>query len=43
MLSQLVDHGHIRHQIVIAAQKALDMECGASRGVGISSARGQHA
>ncbi|MEH2561671.1 hypothetical protein V1289_001298 [Bradyrhizobium sp. AZCC 2289] len=31
-----------RHQIIIAAQNALDVECGASRGVGIRSARGQH-
>jgi len=32
----------IPHQIVIAAQYALDVECGASRGIGISGARGQH-
>jgi hypothetical protein len=32
----------IRHQIIIAAQNGLDVECGAGRGVGISSARGQH-
>ncbi len=32
----------IRHQIIVAAQNALYLECGASRGVGISSARGQN-
>ena len=32
----------IRHQIVVAAQSVLDIERGASCGVGISSARGQH-
>jgi hypothetical protein len=31
-----------RHQIIIATQNALDVECGASRCVGISSARGQN-
>jgi hypothetical protein len=32
----------IRHQIIVAAQNALDVVCGTSRGVGISSARGQY-
>ena len=32
----------IRHQIIVAAQNALDVECGASCGVGIGNARGQH-
>jgi hypothetical protein len=39
---QNIDALSIRHQIIVAAQNALDVECGASCGVGIGNARGQH-
>jgi len=32
----------VRHQIIIASQYALDVDCCARRGIGICSARGQH-
>jgi hypothetical protein len=32
----------IRHQIIVASQDALDVECRAGGRVGVSSARGQH-
>jgi hypothetical protein len=34
--------GSIRDQIIFAAQNRLDVQCGASRGVGIRSACGQN-
>jgi hypothetical protein len=40
--SRLTPLGSIRHQIIFAAQNRLDVHCGASRGVGIRSARGQN-
>jgi hypothetical protein len=34
--------GSIHHQIILASQYALDVDCGAGRSIGICSARGQH-